>query len=136
MARILLVEDDENLRILLTRTLRRVGHEVVQVIPADEDFVLAAIEAITFDTNPFDLLLTDMDLGKRCGPEIIDRIIHSPQAKPRKIMIMSSNPNYLQFQGRFARFAHLEPFISTTYTKGDPAQNLAEIVAQVLAQND
>jgi CheY-like chemotaxis protein len=61
-ARILLVEDDENLRELLTTYLARQGYQVVAA--ADADFALRVLQR----DQPFDLLLTDIVMpGTRDG---------------------------------------------------------------------
>ena len=54
MARILLAEDDDNMRTFLSRALRRAGHEVHAV--ADGDAALAWVS-----DRPVDLLLADVE---------------------------------------------------------------------------
>jgi CheY-like chemotaxis protein len=55
MARILLAEDDDNVRAFVARTLEFAGHEVMAV----EDGGLAA-EAVDAEAGRFDLLLSDI----------------------------------------------------------------------------
>ena len=53
MARILLAEDDDNMRVFLTRALERAGHEVSAVGDGEAALVLAT-------DGVFDLLLADV----------------------------------------------------------------------------
>jgi two-component system, cell cycle response regulator CpdR len=66
MARILLAEDDDNLRIFLARALRRAGHEVHAV--ADGDAALAWVTE-----QPIDLLLADVVMPGLDGIELARR---------------------------------------------------------------
>ena len=66
MARILLAEDDDNLRIFLARALRRAGHEVHAV--GDGDAALAWVTE-----RPIDLLLADVVMPGLDGIELARR---------------------------------------------------------------
>lgn len=66
MIRILLAEDDESMRIYLTRALERVGYVVVPV-----DRGTAALPLL--ETESFDLLLTDIVMPELDGIELAQR---------------------------------------------------------------
>jgi two-component system, cell cycle response regulator CpdR len=66
MARILLAEDDDNLRTFLARALGRAGHEVRAVGDGDAALALAA-------ANDFDLLLADVVMPGIDGIELARR---------------------------------------------------------------
>ena len=66
MARILLAEDDDNMRTFLSRALRRAGHEVHAV--ADGDAALAWVS-----DRPVDLLLADVVMPGIDGIELARR---------------------------------------------------------------
>lgn len=55
MARILLAEDEEALRVFIMRALVQDGHEVVAAADGAE-----ALDVLSRDKNQFDLLLTDI----------------------------------------------------------------------------
>jgi CheY-like chemotaxis protein len=57
MARILLAEDDEAIRALVTRTLMESGYDVVATADGG-----AALEALARDHGRFDLLLSDIKM--------------------------------------------------------------------------
>ena len=66
MIRILLAEDDDSMRLYLTRALERVGYEVVAV-----DRGTAALPLL--ERERFDLLLTDIVMPELDGIELAQR---------------------------------------------------------------
>ena len=65
MKRILIVEDDEDVRVLVVRMAERLGYGVLQARDADEALALSA------KNETADLLLTDVMLpGGRSGPDL------------------------------------------------------------------
>ncbi len=67
MANILLIEDDENLRLAIARALSKAGYWV-----HESDSITAAREAFT-ETH-FDLILSDVNLGSESGIEFIKEL--------------------------------------------------------------
>jgi two-component system, cell cycle response regulator CpdR len=67
MARILLAEDDDNMRAFLARALERAGHEVAAVGDGDAALALAG-------TADFDLLLADVVMPGIDGIELARRV--------------------------------------------------------------
>ena len=59
MARILLAEDDDNMRVFLTRALERAGHEVSAV--GDGEAALSLATAGTFDLLLADVVMPGID---------------------------------------------------------------------------
>ena len=66
MLRILLAEDDESMRVYLTRALERVGYAVTAV-----DRGTAALPLL--ESEPFDLLLTDIVMPEMDGIELAQK---------------------------------------------------------------
>ena len=66
MIKILLAEDDESMRVYLTRALQRVGYEVTSV-----DRGTAAVPLL--ESEPFDLLLTDIVMPEMDGIELAQK---------------------------------------------------------------
>jgi two-component system, cell cycle response regulator CpdR len=66
MARILLAEDDESMRLFLTRALKRAGHDVEDHCDGE-----AAFEAL--ERRAYDLLLTDIVMPGMDGIELARR---------------------------------------------------------------
>jgi diguanylate cyclase (GGDEF)-like protein/putative nucleotidyltransferase with HDIG domain len=66
MAKILLVDDEEGLRLLMSRQLRRAGHEVLQA----ED----GLKAVSFlETETFDVVVSDMRMPRLDGMGLLAR---------------------------------------------------------------
>ena len=66
MLRILLAEDDDSMRVYLSRALERVGYQVVAV-----DRGTAAVPLL--ESGSFDLLLTDIVMPEMDGIELARR---------------------------------------------------------------
>ena len=64
MARVLVIEDDDAVRGLVTRMLGRVGHEVVEAVEGREGLEL-------FGASPTDLIITDINMPGMDGIEVI-----------------------------------------------------------------
>lgn len=64
MARILVIEDEDEVRAMLQRVLERAGYEVVVAPDGDEGIRL-------FSENPADLIITDIIMPKKGGMETI-----------------------------------------------------------------
>ena len=97
MARILVVDDAEFLRIVFRRNLESAGHEVTE---ADN-----GVEAIAAqNAQPFDLVITDIVMPQKEG---VETIIELRRAYPSlKIIAISSggpsrNPDYLKLAEQF-----------------------------------
>ncbi len=75
VARILIADDEKNLRRVLSALLRRDGHEVESV--PDGATALVALERA-----PFDILITDIKMPKITGLELLARVRALPRALP------------------------------------------------------
>jgi two-component system response regulator AtoC len=67
MANILIIEDEENLRFTVARSLRAAGHEVVEAescTQADE----------LLESQAFQAILTDVNLGSQNGIDLVERL--------------------------------------------------------------
>jgi two-component system cell cycle sensor histidine kinase/response regulator CckA len=64
-ATVLLAEDDEALRRLMSRVLERNGYQVIEASSAEQ-----ALEVVMGRTNSIDLLLSDVVMGPVSGPEL------------------------------------------------------------------
>ncbi|ATB48188.1 response regulator [Corallococcus macrosporus] len=78
--RILLVEDDENIRLPACELLETLGHTVTAVISAEEAIPL-------LDSNAFELMFTDVSLPGQSGIELA---LHAVQKLPRLRVIIAS----------------------------------------------
>ncbi|MBL8605315.1 MAG: sigma-54-dependent Fis family transcriptional regulator [Myxococcales bacterium] len=61
--RVLLVDDDDDARAIMARTLRGVGHQVVEATDGDE--------ALAFDLTTFDIILSDLQMPRVGGRDVL-----------------------------------------------------------------
>jgi CheY-like chemotaxis protein len=78
--RVLLAEDDASLRELYTELLGAEGLEVVAVADG-----LDAFEAF-LSQGPFDAVISDCDLPRLSGPQLVERLRDLPSAVPALLM--------------------------------------------------
>jgi CheY-like chemotaxis protein len=102
MSRILIVEDDPNLRLVIRMVLERAGYEVTEARHGGD-----ALESIAA-TLP-DLVIADMTMPVMSGVELIDRIQADAATAPLPIVLLSG----LQVQAAVSRLVSavvLKPF--------------------------
>ena len=70
--RVLLAEDDPEMRWLVARTLRRDGYDVVEVEDGDELYREITMRIVRTGTPDIDLIVTDVRMPGRSGLEIVE----------------------------------------------------------------
>jgi CheY-like chemotaxis protein len=85
-ARILVVDDDEAIRLLVTRLFRREGHDVSSAGDGEE-----AIEML--DTRHYDLVILDVMMPRKDGIAVAERIAASPEPRPKVIIMTAAVPS-------------------------------------------
>ncbi|MGE6754426.1 response regulator transcription factor [Rossellomorea sp. NPDC071047] len=83
MARILIAEDEEVLRMLMVDTLEDEGHELHEAADGQE-----AINQIM--ENDYDLILLDYMMPLFTGLEVIEKVRNAPEKSDVKIMMVSA----------------------------------------------
>jgi CheY-like chemotaxis protein len=83
MAKILLVEDDNNLREIFQMRLTAEGHEMVVAADGEEGLVVAMKE------KP-DLIITDVMMPKLSGFEMVENLRSAPEMKNVKVIMMTA----------------------------------------------
>jgi CheY-like chemotaxis protein len=90
---ILLVDDDENIRVLLLRCLRSAGYQVATACSATE-----ALTILHRRDEPIQLLITDLDMPGISGLELAVRVEHiHPECL---VLLMSGSPPPLETDSR------------------------------------
>jgi CheY-like chemotaxis protein len=88
MARILVVEDNNNIRILMTTLFQKRGHEIVEASNG-----LEALQMLVHDAN-FDIMVTDMEMPTLNGSKLIETVkVYYPNIY---IVAMSAYGAYLE----------------------------------------
>ena len=114
MARILIVEDEESIRTMLSQSLKQLDHEISTAPDGDQ-----ALEFLR--ENEIDLVVTDIVMPNREGLETIQDI---RQNWPKiKIIAMSGggrvgNMNYLELAQNFGATAALKKPFTMAQLKG------------------
>src|SRR5512141_494757 len=80
MAKLLVVDDEKNLRLVVQKELARQGHVVETAADGEE-----AWEAL--DTNDFDVLLCDVNMPRLDGIGLLRRVCERSQNPPEVIML-------------------------------------------------
>ena len=102
---ILLVEDHETNRDIITRLLEAEGHRVQAA--SDAPAAMAQLEQAQRDHTPFDLLLLDIRLPGMDGPSLARHILETLAAPPLIIGLSASNTPAVEAQARQAGMAGL-----------------------------
>ena len=76
--RILVVDDEEGVRTVLQRLLRRIGYDVDAVGDADTALAMLAVQPLRFD-----LVLSDILMPDKTGLELAEEIIEREACRSR-----------------------------------------------------
>ena len=118
MARILVAEDEDSVRIFVARALTAKGHEVTHVADGG-----AALEALA--AEPYDLLLTDIVMPVMDGIALALKVTAEQPGLP--ILMMTG------YAAEKQRAYNLETLIADVITKPFTLQEITEAVEGVLA---
>jgi len=80
MAKILVVDDERNLRIVVQKEMQRQGHEVEIATNGEEAWTL-------LNEQDFDVMLSDIDMPRLNGIELLRRLREKSQNPPEVIML-------------------------------------------------
>lgn len=120
MARILLIEDDDDLRGVIAQSLTLAGHEVFQAAEGRQGLEL-------FHAGSFDLVLTDLVMP---GKEGVETIIELHREKPGlKIIAMSGGMPRSEFYLNLAAHLGAQRTIAKPFTPTE----LVAVIDEVLA---
>jgi two-component system cell cycle response regulator CpdR len=117
MARILVVDDDEAMRLLLRAVLERQGYEVVEAENGYEGL-------LCYHAEPTDLVITDMEMPVMNGLELLQALQHA--VPPAAVIVISGNPHALTQARTLTPHTFVKPF--------EPRQVLTAVQMLVAAQ--
>ncbi len=121
MARILIAEDEESVRALVTRALSQDGHEVIATADGAE-----ALEVLNREAGRFDLLLTDIKMPVMDGIALALATARDYPALP--ILLMTG------YADQRERAVGLEALVRDVIAKPFTLAEIRFAVAAVLAQ--
>jgi CheY-like chemotaxis protein len=119
--RILVVDDEDNLRDVLVEVLRRDGHEVDSAIDGAEGLRRA-------DGQRYDLVITDLRMPGLEGPELYRAVRARYPDDPPRVIFMSANTGIEEYAAFLASTG--EPALEKPFNLAD----MRQVVLQVLAQ--
>jgi CheY-like chemotaxis protein len=86
VATILIVDDESDILFLLRMTLESAGYSVVEAVNGAQAFEQT-------QSNPPDLVITDLMMPVMDGRELIRRLHETPATRDVPIILVSANPN-------------------------------------------
>jgi two-component system NtrC family sensor kinase len=119
--RILVVDDEDNLRDVLVEVLRRDGHEVDSAVDGAEGLRRA-------ETQRYDLVITDLRMPNLEGPELYRAVRQHYAHDPPRVIFMSANTGIEEYASFLAETG--EPALEKPFNLAD----MRQVVLQVLAQ--
>lgn len=119
MARILIAEDEEVLRMLMVDTLEDEGHELHEATDGQE-----AINQIM--ENDYDLILLDYMMPLFTGLEVIENVRNTPEKSDVKIMMVSAKSQ--QADKDLVLKSGADYFIAKPYSPLELVQRIEEIL--------
>lgn len=119
MARILIAEDEEVLRMLMVDTLEDEGHELDEAADGQE-----AIDQIM--GNDYDLILLDYMMPLYTGLEVIEKVRNSPDKSTVKIMMVSAKSQ--QADKDLVLKSGADYFIAKPYSPAELVQRIEDIL--------
>ena len=116
---ILLVEDEDPIRLLMRRMLEAHGYRVLEARNGDEAMALAEAHRA-----PIDLLLTDVAMPRISGFDLVDRVMAShPEMK---VLFITGQANHVVVRRGLNESGR--PFLLKPYTQVDLAQKIREVL--------
>ncbi|HEY7435780.1 MAG TPA: response regulator [Methylomirabilota bacterium] len=120
-SRILVVDDEENLRDVLVEVLTRDGHEVDSAADGAEGLRRA-------EAQRYDLVITDLRMPNLEGPELYRAVRQRYADNPPRVIFMSANTGIEEYATFLAETG--EPALEKPFNLAD----MRQVVLQVLAQ--
>jgi CheY-like chemotaxis protein len=126
MAVLVTAEDDEDIRMIVTRSLRRAGHNVIAV----EDGVqgLAAVR----EHHP-DAVITDVDMPHMTGLQMCQEIRRDPALKHIPVVVVSGS---ILCQDQAALDAGVTMIVPKPFLARELLHHLAEVLGHASQQHE
>jgi CheY-like chemotaxis protein len=124
MAVLVTAEDDEDIRMLVTRSLREAGHQVIAVADGREG--LAAVRK----HHP-DAVITDIDMPYMTGLQLCREIRRDPELKHIPVVVVSGSLE----SSDTAMEAGVTAIVSKPFVPGALLHQLTEVLAHPSQRN-
>jgi len=84
MARVLIADDDAEIRVMLRKIVEQIGHEVVEAG--------TGVEAEAFLDQPFGLMLLDIDMPGETGIDLVMKVRKQPALASVPVVFVTAYP--------------------------------------------
>lgn len=121
MARILIADDDEDIRLLIVMRLRRDGHDLQAVTDGQ-----AAWEALR--AGGFDLAILDNSMPALTGLEVVERCRAEPGLAGLRILMVTALAQAQDVEGGLA--AGADRYMTKPFGLGDLSREVGELVSR------
>ena len=119
--RILVVDDEDNLRDVLVEVLKRDGHEVDSAVDGAEGRLRA-------EEHRYDLVVTDLRMPNLEGPDLYRAIRERYADNPPRFIFMSANTGIEEYATFLAETG--EPALEKPFNLADMRQGVQQDLAQ------
>ena len=120
--RILVVDDEENLRDVLVEVLKRDGHDVESACDGTEGL------RRTRDSR-YDLVITDLRMPGLEGPALYEALRQHYPADPPRVIFMSANTGIDEYASFLAETG--EPALEKPFNLADMRQVVMQVLTQI-----
>ena len=124
--RILVVDDEDNLRDVLVEVLKRDGHEVDSAVDGAEGLRRA-------EERRYDLVVTDLRMPGLEGPELYRALRQRYPDDPPRVIFMSANTGIEEYASFLAETG--EPALEKPFNLADMRQVVLQVLARSLARS-
>ena len=120
--RILVVDDEDNLRDVLMEVLKRDGHEVDSAVDGAEGRQRA-------EEHRYDLVVTDLRMPNLEGPDLYRAIRERYSDDPPRFIFMSANTGIEEYAAFLSEAG--EPALEKPFNLADMRQVVRQVLAQI-----
>jgi two-component system response regulator MtrA len=129
VGRILVAEDDEDLRELAYIGLSREGHQVVLAVDGQH-----AIDLVAASTDPFDAIVLDVAMPRMTGVEVVRRLRADPATERIPIVMLTAAIGDRPTEAAFA--AGADEYVTKPYRLRELARRVTALVNRTRATVD
>ncbi|KQV25852.1 MULTISPECIES: response regulator transcription factor [unclassified Microcella] len=119
MARVLIAEDDPDIRALVARRVTQLGHQVIEAVDGDSALAIALAE-------PLDLVVLDWMMPTRTGLDVCRAIRADARVGRMKIVMLTAKAHEDDLARAFA--AGVDDYVIKPFRAADLQQRLSALL--------
>lgn len=118
--RILLVEDQEDVRVMMLKMLKRIGYQAISAVSGRD-----GLEVVREDDGKYDLIITDYNMPEMTGLEMVNSVFEEYPDLP---FIVLSGHAEKQLDREIERYSSIKAFLKKPVSKDELSQHIDEIL--------